>query len=100
VFRGSGFDCLTNFRIRGPKKIIPVLLGTKQIADLDSYSKASGMSRDELIRRAVALFFEELRDDEDFYRPGREPRDAGCRSEALPPAYRFPLPAGCGEPEE
>jgi hypothetical protein len=51
-----------------------VRLGIQQIADLDSYSKASGMSRDELIRGA-ALFFEELRDDEDFYKPG--PRAQG-----------------------
>ncbi len=87
---------MANFRIRGPKKITPVRLGTKQIDDLESYAGVSGMSRDELIRRAVALFFEELR-DENFYRPGREPRDAGCRSAALPPAYRFPLPPGCGE---
>jgi Ribbon-helix-helix protein, copG family len=86
---------MPNFRIRGPKQIMPVRLGVKQIADLDRYAEVSGMSRDELIRRAVALFFEELRDDEDF--PGREPRDSGCRSAALPPAYRFPLPPGCGE---
>jgi hypothetical protein len=52
---------MTYFRIRGPKKIIPVRLGLKQIAD--SYADVSGMSRDELIRRAVALFFDELHDE-------------------------------------
>jgi hypothetical protein len=100
---------MTNFRIRGPKKIIPVLLGTKQIADLDAYAEVSGMSRHELVRRAVALFFEELREDEEYASnvSSRHPdgwwpddRDQDCRSAALPPAYRFPLPPSCGEPGE
>lgn len=105
-----GFSAFTlprmaNFRIRGPKEIIPVRLGVKQIADLDSYSKASGMSRHELVRRAVQLLFEELRDDEVFreqyeQRPWLGYRDEGCRSTALPPPGRFPLPPGCGEPGE
>jgi hypothetical protein len=89
---------MPKFRVLGPKIEIPLSLGVKQVEDLDRYSEVSGMSRHELIRRAIALFFEELRDDEDFHRPGREPRDEGCRSAALPPACRFRLPPGCGEP--
>jgi hypothetical protein len=69
------------------------------------------MSRHELVRRAVTLFFEELIEDEPDQERKREflltrpaflweNRDQCCRSTALPPPGRFPLPPGCGEPGE
>lgn len=67
-------------------------LDAKQVADLDSYAELSGITRDELIRRAVALFFDELREDEDwreiYERRGfLGYRDEACRSDALPQTH-------------
>jgi len=92
---------MPKFRVPGPKKVVPVLLAVKQVEDLDKYSAVSGLSRNELIRRAVALFFEELQADEvcreEYERsPGLGFRDEGCRPTALLPNLRFRLPHGIG----